>query len=77
MLLLHMHRAGLKPLLAFPRDVGHDIAALELVEAAVDDGILVKIDLLAVGGLDEAVALPGEEPRQPPLISRCTQMEAA
>jgi len=50
------------------RDKTHFIAHRELVEAAIRDTVAVEVNLVAVGALDEAAILLGNEPRDPSMV---------
>jgi hypothetical protein len=57
------------------RDKTHFIADRELVEPAIRDAVAVEIDLVAVGALDKAAILLGEEPRDPPMVGHYMQLD--
>jgi hypothetical protein len=54
--------------LGVSRDKTHFITHRELVEAAIRDTVAVEVNLVAVGALDEAAILLGNDPRDPPIV---------
>jgi hypothetical protein len=57
------------------RHEAHLVADRELVEPTIGNAVAVKIDLVAVRAQDEAAILPGQEPRDPPVVGHRVQFD--